>query len=104
MGGSVGGTQQGGKWILLGILPPMSPSPPRAPAPADPHRLPRTVVPDRYEIRLEPDLERLTFTGDEMVTVTMHEPVTEIVLNAAELQIQQVSTRGAAGLTLQGGA
>ena len=75
-----------------------------SPGPTDPYRLPRTVVPERYEIRLEPDLERFTFAGEEMVTVTVHEPVTEIVLNAAELQIQQVSIRGAAGVTLKGEA
>jgi len=70
--------------------------------PADPFRLPTTAVPERYEVRLEPDLERFTFAGEETVTVMVREPVTEIVLNAAELQLQQVSIRSSAGVTLKG--
>ena len=61
------------------------------------HRLPTTVVPSRYEIRLEPDLDAATFTGEETVSVTLSEPVSEIVLNAAELQIQEVSAWPAEG-------
>ncbi len=74
------------------------------PGPADPFRLPTTVVPERYEIRLEPDLEHFTFTGEETMAVTIREPVTEIVLNAAELQIQQVSIQDGRGITLKGEA
>ena len=32
-------------------------------APLDPYRLPRWVLPTRYDIELEPDLEAATFTG-----------------------------------------
>jgi puromycin-sensitive aminopeptidase len=70
--------------------------------PADPYRLSRSVVPERYEIRLEPDLERFAFSGEETVTVAVREPVTELALNAAELQIHQVSIRNAVGVTHQG--
>jgi puromycin-sensitive aminopeptidase len=70
----------------------------------DPYRLPRSVVPERYEIRLEPDLERFTFVGEEIVTATVHEPVSEIVLNAAELEIREVSIRSAAGVVREGAA
>src|SRR3990167_6615046 len=48
---------------------------------SDAHRLPRTVLPSRYEIRLEPDLTAFTFSGAETVTVTVTEPTAEIVLN-----------------------
>jgi puromycin-sensitive aminopeptidase len=51
------------------------------------HRLPRTVVPRRYDLRFEPDLDAATFAGSEEVTVDVLEPVTDIVLNAAELEI-----------------
>src|SRR5437879_3775512 len=53
------------------------------------YRLPRTVVPRRYELRIEPDLAAATFTGREDVTVDVVEPVTEVVLNAAELVVDE---------------
>jgi puromycin-sensitive aminopeptidase len=55
----------------------------------DPYRLPRTVVPSRYDIRLEPDLTTLTFAGVETIALTIAEPVTEIVLNAVELVVDE---------------
>ena len=59
------------------------------------YKLPETVVPERYEIRLTPDLKTFTFEGQETITVTVREPVTEIVLNAIELSIQSVSIQPA---------
>ena len=47
-------------------------------------------MPTRYDLRLEPDLTTATFTGEETVTVTVSEPVTEIWLNAVELTITDV--------------
>src|SRR5206468_8755885 len=41
----------------------------------------------RYELTLEPDLEASSFTGWEDVSVTVHERVGEVVLNASELEI-----------------
>jgi puromycin-sensitive aminopeptidase len=55
----------------------------------DPYRLPRTVVPVRYDLRLEPDLATLTFRGEETVTVEVAEPVGEIVMNAVELAVDE---------------
>ena len=57
----------------------------------DRYRLPCTVVPTRYEIELEPDLARGKFTGRETVDVTVRETVQEIILNAADLEIQIAS-------------
>ncbi|HUG36237.1 MAG TPA: M1 family metallopeptidase, partial [Candidatus Limnocylindrales bacterium] len=59
--------------------------------------MPTTVVPSRYDIRLEPDLDAATFAGEETVTVTVREPVSEVLLNAAELAIQAVSAEPAGG-------
>ena len=53
----------------------------------NPYRLPRTVLPNRYRLRLEPDLESATFSGHETVDVTIEADVDEIVLNAAEIEI-----------------
>jgi puromycin-sensitive aminopeptidase len=52
----------------------------------DRYRLPRTVVPSRYELRLEPDLTSATFSGEVTIAVTVRETTSEIVLNAIELQ------------------
>jgi len=65
-------------------------------------RLPSSVVPTRYEIRIEPDLPSGTFAGAETVEVIVKEPVAEIVLNAAELQIQQISIQDRSGRVLAG--
>ena len=65
----------------------------------DPYRLPRTVVPSRYDLRLEPDLAAATFAGRVDIAVTVHEPVEEIVLNAAELRIDRRRPSKASGAT-----
>lgn len=61
------------------------------------YRLPRTVVPERYELTLTPDLERSTFQGQETVAIQVQETVDAIVLNALELEIQSATLIGADG-------
>jgi puromycin-sensitive aminopeptidase len=51
------------------------------------HRLPRDVVPVRYELVLEPDLDTATFAGTAAIEVVVHEPTDTIVLNAIELAL-----------------
>jgi puromycin-sensitive aminopeptidase len=68
------------------------------------HRLPTTVVPSRYDIRLEPDLDAATFAGQETVAIRVAEAVTEILLNAAELAIQSVRVECADGTVVPGSA
>ncbi len=65
----------------------------------DPYRLPHNVVPIRYDLRLEPDLTTCTFTGDVLIALTVNEPTEEIVLNAAELQIDEAVLSNEDGAT-----
>ena len=67
-----------------------------------PYRLPRTVEPQRYDLTLTPDLEQATFAGEERVRVQVHEPVTEIVLNAIELEIHDAELTADDGTRLEG--
>jgi puromycin-sensitive aminopeptidase len=60
----------------------------------NPYRLPRTVVPARYELVLRPDLDDATFTGDCVTEVEVLERTDEIVLNAIELDIDEAWLEG----------
>ncbi len=57
----------------------------------DRYRLPRAVVPARYDLVLEPDLDAATFIGSAEVSVDVHERVDEIVINALELSIDSAT-------------
>ncbi|MGH7833012.1 MAG: M1 family metallopeptidase [Candidatus Binatia bacterium] len=59
-----------------------------------PYRLPETVIPERYEIRLVPDLASATFTGEETVHINARDPVREIVFNAIELALHEAVVIG----------
>ncbi|MGZ8463932.1 MAG: M1 family metallopeptidase [Candidatus Binatia bacterium] len=69
-----------------------------------PHRLPTSVIPERYEIKLTPDLSLWTFAGQVKIAVEVRQAVREVVLNAAELSIQSVTLRHANGAVLHGNA
>ena len=68
-----------------------------SPGTLDPYRLPRHVVPIRYDLRLEPDLTAASFAGQETITLTVHQPTSEIVLNAIELDITSAQIEGDSG-------
>ena len=53
------------------------------------YRLPRTVLPRRYELTIEPDLDAARFTGEEAVAIEVVEAVDEIVVNVKELDIDE---------------
>ncbi len=55
------------------------------------YRLPKAVVPERYEIRLAPDLGNQTFSGSEDILVKVLEPTNSIILNSIELDIQNAT-------------
>jgi puromycin-sensitive aminopeptidase len=65
------------------------------------YRLPRTVVPTRYDLTLEPDLDAGTFDGTVQATLEVREPVTEIVLNANELRLDDAALVAADGRTVE---
>ncbi|HUG36238.1 MAG TPA: hypothetical protein VML54_04770, partial [Candidatus Limnocylindrales bacterium] len=71
-------------------------------SPDDPYRLPRRVVPRRYDLRIEPDLTAGRFAGEETIEVIVDERVDEVVLNAAELEIQDARVSGPRGQALPG--
>ncbi|HSL10868.1 MAG TPA: M1 family metallopeptidase [Actinomycetota bacterium] len=60
-------------------------------------RLPRNVVPSRYDITIETDLDAGRFRGDEAVTVTVVEPTSTIVLNAKDLEVSDARVVSATG-------
>ena len=68
----------------------------------NPYRLPTTVMPERYEIRLTPDLAAATFAGEEKISLQVHEPVRQIILNAVELELHTAAIKGADGAVIQG--
>ena len=72
---------------------------PDQPGTPNPHRLPRTVVPNRYDLVLQPDLEAGTFSGTVTIGVEVLEPIEELVLHAAELEIDAASMTYADGST-----
>ena len=59
-----------------------------------PGKLPKDLRPTEYAIRIEPDLEKLAFTGSETVKLQADKPFKTIVLNALELEIVSASIDG----------
>ena len=53
-------------------------------------RLPTNVVPQRYTLKLTPDIQNATFTGEETIDVTLKRPSNTITLNSAEIKFQSV--------------
>ena len=66
----------------------------------DPYRLPRTVLPSRYDVRLDPLLDQATFSGQVRILAEATEPTTMVVLNAEDLTIRSASVNGLPAQTL----
>ncbi len=66
-------------------------------------RLPRTVLPKRYQLEITPDLAAAHFDGTVVVQVDVRTPVRQFVLNAAELTVDRASLVGPDGSRLAGG-
>ena len=65
--------------------------------PDDPYRLPRYIVPSRYDLRLEPDLANAKFQGLATITLTVVQSTSVIVLNALELVIESADAEDSRG-------
>src|SRR5262245_21140116 len=72
-----------------------------SPDTVDPYRLPRHVVPIRYDLRLEPELATARFAGQETITLTINQPTSEIILNAIDLDIASAKIEGVNGSARQ---
>ncbi len=55
------------------------------------YRLPPTVVPSHYDIKIEPDLANASFRGTVGIDVEIVEPTSAVVLNAIELDLERAS-------------
>ncbi len=71
----------------------------------NPYRLPTSVTPSHYRLHLTPDLESETFTGKVDISIDTTETVSDIVLNAKEIELESArlvgggSTIGASDFT-----
>lgn len=60
----------------------------------DPYRLPRTVLPSRYDVRLDPRLDDATFEGQVRILAHAVEATRLLVLNADDLVIHRATVNG----------
>ena len=60
----------------------------------EPFRLPRHILPSRYDLTLEPHLNESTFDGHALITVQVLAATRLIVLNSIELDITSVFVDG----------
>lgn len=50
-------------------------------------RLPKTILPLRYDLTIQPDLQKFTFSGNVAITIAVKKPTKKIVLHAKQLTI-----------------
>src|SRR6266702_3880901 len=56
-------------------------------------RLPQSVKPEHYALKLTPDLKNATFAGHESIDVIIPQPVDAITLNAVEIKFETVKAK-----------
>src|SRR5437588_2780135 len=59
-----------------------------------PGKLPKSVVPEDYAVRITPDIAKRTFSGSETIKLNAREAVKQVVLNALEIKISKASVDG----------
>ncbi|XP_078702253.1 puromycin-sensitive aminopeptidase-like isoform X2 [Branchiostoma floridae x Branchiostoma belcheri] len=56
-------------------------------------RLPQDVNPTNYALRLQPDLEKFTFTGKEVISVQVQKATDKVVMNSVDITIATATYR-----------
>jgi len=69
---------------------------------ANPYRLPRTVVPREYRLRIRPNLDEARFDGTVEIDVDIVEGVSSFALNAIELVLQPATVRAGVATLVSG--
>jgi puromycin-sensitive aminopeptidase len=64
-----------------------------SPTASNPYRLPRSVLPSSYRLRLDVDLDAATFVGTVEIDVEIVDSVSVIALNAVELDVSAAIVR-----------
>lgn len=62
-----------------------------------PYRLPHSVIPTRYDLEICPDLRGGTFQGTARITIDVRDDVQEMVINALDLIVHDVTLNNATG-------
>lgn len=57
-------------------------------------RLPGHIVPERYAVKLQPDLERFVFEGEETITLRIKKTAKSVTLHSKELEIETAEVLG----------
>ena len=65
-----------------------------------PGKLPKSIVPLRYAIRIEPSIEKAALRGSETIEIEVRARVREIVLNSLNLVIDKASLNSKKAVTL----
>lgn len=65
-----------------------------------PGKLPKDVIPERYDIAIAPSIEKGAFTGSVTVDLKVREPVKQLVLNSLGLTIRDASLEASAKTSL----
>src|SRR5579863_5539646 len=60
-------------------------------------RLPETAVPENYKLTFAPNFEKNNFAGEEAIKIRLLKPTSQIVLNAAEIEISKASVVSGGG-------
>jgi aminopeptidase N len=59
-----------------------------------PGQLPKDVIPKYYAVTLDPDPEKLTIDGSEVIDIEVAKPTRTIVLNALDMEVPRASVDG----------